>query len=166
MFSANKPVRLAVARSKELHEALEKVCDDYIKSWFGREHKEVAGIVKEELQDLAKAYANETEEFKITWIQFLVAGLKGYLQEKNSAQFLKALSVVCDAYYQELNTECLKTSLAMYPVKAFQEYLQLQTQACKWIQQGRIQEFKERYDFYRKNSPQMPSISATNVQRR
>ncbi len=137
-----------VEHSTELKNGLEKVCNDYLNSYFTRTHAKCAEIIKEILSDLVQHYKEESEAFKIACIQFVVQALSLYLKSQSSKAFIKALDEFCYKHPRELNAEELKVAGMKYPAASLQAYLAKQDVTCQWIQQGRIEEFKKRFDVY------------------
>lgn len=163
MFTAKKAVAMQVGRAEALRLGLEKVCDDYSNRWRWKTHAETAKIVKSELNRITTTHQQESEAFKIAWIQFLTAVLADYLQKQNSHHFLQLLRQFSVENYHELHHECLKSARVIYPTKNLLAYLNTQNPACLWIAQGGIDEFKKRYNFYANHSPQSVSISYDNT---
>lgn len=137
-----------VETSTALIKGLEKVCNDYLNSYFPRAHAKCAEIIKEILRDLMQHYKGECEAFKVACIQFVVQALSVYLKSQSSQSFLKALDELCNRHPRELNADELKIAGMKYPAASLQAYLAKQDPACQWIQQGQIKEFKQRFEIY------------------
>ena len=146
MFTAK--AGLQVERSVTLKDGLEKVCNDYLNSYFTRTHRKCAETIKEILRELAQLYKQEGEAFKIGCIQFVVQALALYLKAQSSDKFLKALNDFCLNNPRDLNAVELHYAEMKYPVSSLKEYLTTQDLTCQWIQQGRIEEFKRRFEVY------------------